>query len=348
MTRLRSAFVVMLVLFVAVLCGIGQQKGLPYAMFVACELLTLPISLTGCGIVTGASILQVRRTHMSLTALGPLLSRYLLHEAGVRKDVGAKAITESLLPAVGLHALIGPTVFAFKTSQMPPAQVAEILGYPPETFGLSWLRMSARSMGIRTHFIDKALEEFLPAVDQFVVLGAGFDTRAYRQNYAGLKVFEVDTNRTQPMKKRMLASAPLNTTGVTFVEVDFNTDDWLAKLTASGFQTSKRSFFLWEGVTMYLTADIVNLTLKKMTRCGSGSILVFDYLSSDTVNKQSLFYCVIRRLFEWIGEPLLFGIDMDPPAESHALPWLKEAGLRMIRHVTAIPELYSLLAATLP
>lgn len=348
MVRLGGILALILVVIVAVFCGIAQRKGSAYAVFMALEIILCPVTGVGVSIVVGASVMHVRHTGMSLTALGPLLSRYLLHEVGTREDIGAKAISESLLPAVGLHALLGPTVWAFKTSQMPPKQVAEILGYPPGTLELSSLRMAVRSMGIRAHFIDRALEEFSPTMDQLVVLGAGFDTKIYRQGYGGLKIFEVDTNRTQPMKKQMLASSPLDTTRITFLEVDFNVDDWLAKLKASGFDSSKRTFFLWEGVTMYLPTDVVKATLSKMATCGSGSILAFDYISSDLVHKHGLLFGTVRVIFSWIGEPLLFGISMDSPARSHTAALLEQVGLHIVRHSPVIPGFYGMAAAVVP
>jgi methyltransferase (TIGR00027 family) len=136
----------------------------------------------------------------------------------------------------------------------------------------------------RTRFIDDALGAAITAgIDQVVILGAGFDCRAYRlPRLAGTRVFEIDHPLTQAMKRARLAprlgAIPPH---VVFVPVDFARDSLAAAMEAGGFRSAARTFFLWEGVTNYLTADAVDATVRWAAHAGGpGSTLLFTYIHS--------------------------------------------------------------------
>lgn len=85
-------------------------------------------------------------------------------------------------------------------------------------------------------FFDKALERRLGGVNQFVILGAGFDTRAFRlPRNARVRSFEVDLPETQAVKRAALKKAGIDAAGVTFEAADFGKEDWLARLARAGF-----------------------------------------------------------------------------------------------------------------
>jgi methyltransferase (TIGR00027 family) len=88
-----------------------------------------------------------------------------------------------------------------------------------------------------------------------------------------VRVFEVDSSQTQIVKRETLKKAGIDSSGVTFVPADFENEDWLACLTAAGFDRGKRSLFLWEGVTMYLDREAVEDTLRKIASTAHGSIM---------------------------------------------------------------------------
>src|SRR5207247_8077257 len=111
----------------------------------------------------------------------------------------------------------------------------------------------ARSSGVaRTRLIDDLLaDEFKRGVSQVVILGAGFDTRAYR--IAGIektRVFEVDHPATQEVKlkrlKKVIDPPPAH---VTFVPMDFNTQTLAERLQSSGYNEQGKTLFIWQGVT---------------------------------------------------------------------------------------------------
>jgi methyltransferase (TIGR00027 family) len=190
----------------------------------------------------------------------------------------------------------------------------------------------ARSSGVaRTRLIDDALADALrDGFRQFVILGAGFDSRAYRlPGLASTRVFEVDHPATLAMKKErldaVLGALPRY---VTFVAVDLDGTELAAALDAAGFEPRARSFFLWEGVTNYLTPHAVDSTLQYFAATGApGSRILFTYVHRGLLDG-SMVFAGTEHLFatlERSGEPWTFGLE---PAE---LPsYLDERGLKLV------------------
>ena len=114
----------------------------------------------------------------------------------------------------------------------------------------------------RTRFIDDAVTERASVVDQLVLLGAGFDTRAHRlPAVRALTTFEVDHPATQARKVAIVAGEGIDARGVVYVPVDFERDRLDTELLAVGFDPGRPAIFVWEGVTNYLTAGAVDATL---------------------------------------------------------------------------------------
>jgi methyltransferase (TIGR00027 family) len=169
------------------------------------------------------------------------------------------------------------------------------------------------SVVARTRLIDDLIATALGDIEQVVILGAGFDSRAYRlSRLRALDVFEVDHPDTQVAKqealKRVLPSTP---THVRFVAVDFKRNDLASAMSDAGYRESKRTFVLWEGVTNYLTADAVDSTLLWCSSASAGSRLLFTYVHRDILTRPSAFVGA-RSLFtslEKAGERFTFGMD---------------------------------------
>ncbi len=146
-------------------------------------------------------------------------------------------------------------------------------------------------------------------VRQYVVLGAGFDTFAYRNPYSdsGLRVFEVDNPATQAQKRRRLDAANMGIPeSLTFVSIDFENQSLAGRLQESGFRTDEPSFFSWLGVTMYLTGETVMATLKQISSSAPpGSGIVFDYIvpPSSMPFVHRLFFRVLSSRLAAAGEP---------------------------------------------
>jgi methyltransferase (TIGR00027 family) len=169
-------------------------------------------------------------------------------------------------------------------------------------------------MIIRTRFIDDCLVNALRnGATQVVILGAGFDSRAYRFHEAlkGAAVFEVDSAATQELKKRrveaVLGGLPRD---VTYVPVNFNVDSLGTVLREAGCDASKKTFFTWEGVSMYVAEEGVRQTLRSIAAgSGPGSSLVMDFASAKMVEmfKQLPDVGPIKQFSAW-GEPWVFGV----------------------------------------
>ena len=115
-------------------------------------------------------------------------------------------------------------------------------------------------------------------VRQYVVLGAGLDTFAYRNPHSGLRVFEVDHPSTQVWKREQLEAAGIATpAALTFVPVDFERQTLAEGLGQSGFDLSAAAFFSWLGVTPYLTHEACGSTLSFVAKMPAGSGVVFDF-----------------------------------------------------------------------
>ncbi len=187
----------------------------------------------------------------------------------------------------------------------------------------------ARTSGVaRTRLIDDAMKDALrDGFQQFVILGAGFDSRAYRlPGLASTRVFEVDHPATLAMKKeRLLGALPRH---VTLVAADLDGGELAHALGAAGFEPRSRSFFLWEGVTNYLTAGAVDSTLQFIAATGApGSRILFTYVHRGLLDG-SVVFAGTEHLFatlERSGEPWTFGLE---PAELPA--YLDDRGLKLV------------------
>lgn len=168
---------------------------------------------------------------------------------------------------------------------------------------------------VRTRHFDRLfVERIASGVRQFVILGAGLDSRAYRFSAAlhGARVFEVDHPATAARKRQRLRRVlPALPGHVVFVAMDFETDVLSERLQAAGFDPSLPTFFLWEGVTMYLTAQAVDATLAAITRCAPRSTLAFEYLYADACRHPERYFGAeeMVRYVARRGEPYRFGLD---------------------------------------
>lgn len=187
----------------------------------------------------------------------------------------------------------------------------------------------------RTRLIDDAVTAALrDGVDQVVILGAGFDGRAYRMPaMAQARVFEVDHPATSAAKRERLAALlggrPRH---VTFVALDFDRAALLAALDAAGCDRSQRSVLIWEGVTNYLSADAVDATLRDLATFAAGSPLLFTYVHRGVLDGSAAFAGTehVEALLQRVGEPWTFGFD---PAE--VPPYLAARGIELVADLGA-------------
>ena len=196
----------------------------------------------------------------------------------------------------------------------------------PEVIGI------VRAMMVRTRFIDEALERAVAGgARQVAILGAGFDSHAYRCRdlLAGIKVFEIDRPVTQALKRQrvndVLGGPPDN---LTYVPIDFQHEDLRERLTRHGYDTTQRTFFILEGVTMYVPEEAVRATFGFVAAHPPGSSVVFDFVSRPMVdflasgNLDTIPVAArpgFQRFLNLIkDEPWLFGVPVDGEREFFA------------------------------
>jgi methyltransferase (TIGR00027 family) len=126
----------------------------------------------------------------------------------------------------------------------------------------------------------------------------------------------------------MLKKAGIDASRVTFVPADFLEEDWLEKLVDAGFGPEVPSFFLWESVTMYLTREAVESTLRKIAGT-TDSVVAFDYVSNELIEQRSPFMRYARAVIKATGEPWRFGIDNTAPVRDRIAAFLAACGLSL-------------------
>jgi len=211
------------------------------------------------------------------------------------------------------------------------------------------------SLVVRTRYIDDYLKQCIAGgIEQLVILGAGYDSRAYRfdELKPKVRVFEVDHPNTQKAKmqkvKKIFGSLPSH---VTYVSLDLDEKKLGEGLLESGYNKDKKTLFIWEGVTVYLTPEAIDETLAFVAEnSGKGSSIIFDYAfqSALDVTSESSDAQKWRRAYERRGEPPKFALNEDSVEEfmskrgfyqvkSISLESLKEVyfkGANANRHVT--------------
>jgi methyltransferase (TIGR00027 family) len=133
----------------------------------------------------------------------------------------------------------------------------------------------------RTRLIDDRVAAALPGVEQVLILGAGFDSRAYRlAQLRDVAVFEVDHPATQAAKRRILLHGSGRLPAkIRFVPVEFGADDPAAELAGRGFVSGVPTLVLWEGVTNYLDSASVEATFRFLASAiAPGSPVLFTYV----------------------------------------------------------------------
>jgi methyltransferase (TIGR00027 family) len=165
------------------------------------------------------------------------------------------------------------------------------------------------SLIVRSKFAEDEVAQAVAAgVRQYVVLGAGFDTFAYRNPYeaTGLRVFEVDHPTTQRSKKKCLEQAGIPTPGnLVFAPVDFEHEALIECLSAVGFRAELPACVSWLGVTVYLSEDAIFRLLSVVARLSRGSSVFFDYHVPENMldSVQQAVVEVMKQKVAAFGEP---------------------------------------------
>eukprot|EP00471_Norrisiella_sphaerica_P004251 CAMPEP_0184488362 /NCGR_PEP_ID=MMETSP0113_2-20130426/11586_1 /TAXON_ID=91329 /ORGANISM="Norrisiella sphaerica, Strain BC52" /LENGTH=263 /DNA_ID=CAMNT_0026871059 /DNA_START=441 /DNA_END=1232 /DNA_ORIENTATION=+ len=189
----------------------------------------------------------------------------------------------------------------------------------------------SRTRRIDSHVI-RALED--KSAVSLVILGAGFDTRAYRLEIrAEVKVFELDSAATQLAKRKLLASANVNTSHVNFIPINCNKENFLDKLEAKGFDLSKPSVILMEGLLPYMEEKAVRETLTAVrNRCSAGTTLIVTMENSVSPDERDSVFgaAVLYNTITIGGEPITFGLPLGQEKR-----YVQDLGFKVLSHSTA-------------
>ncbi len=184
----------------------------------------------------------------------------------------------------------------------------------------------------RTRFIDDSLQSALSAgMKQVVILGAGFDTRPYRiSGMDRVKVFEVDLPEAQQVKKKQLQKhfgrLPDN---VTFLPIDFDTQTLDTAFAGTNFDASVPTFFIWEAVTQYLTAEAVRQTLTFVGNSAADSMIVFTYVLKGIIERRPEIPDA-AKMMDYVAKssPWIFGLE-----PSEVKDYLQQFHLKLLADV---------------
>jgi len=199
----------------------------------------------------------------------------------------------------------------------------------------------------RTHYFDEAVRRAAAdGATQIVVLGAGFDSRAYRfrQSHPQLRFFEVDLPATiEAKQKRVAAALGAAPDTVRYSPIDFNTQKLEDVLPALGYDPKQKSLFLLEGVVMYVNAAGNDATFRFMLRhAAPGSTVVYDYLLKRVIDGKfdGLWAAGSISLgVAVIGEPYVTGwtpAGAAAYAKKHGFQVIEDVGAKelTVRHLT--------------
>ncbi len=185
----------------------------------------------------------------------------------------------------------------------------------------------------RTKHMDALLiQAAKDGATQVVNLGVGYDSRAYRFRDAMPKAhfFEIDLPAMIEEKKLRLKLALGKVPDyVAYVPIDFNTQNIPDELKKAGYDPGQKTYFIWEGVTYYISGEAVDSTLRFIaTQSAPGSSVVFDYMPLGVIKGDFKTYPDARRLSFWVayrGEPFVFGIP-----EGQSASYVSTRGLKVL------------------
>ena len=192
----------------------------------------------------------------------------------------------------------------------------------------------ARTSGVaRTRLIDDWVSAAVgDGATQVVILGAGFDSRAWRlAALAGIPVYEIDHPATSMEKRRRLVAAGLTHRGLRRWRSTSIATRLQTLLEREGFDGRRHSFVIWEGVTNYLTEDAVDAVLRWASSLATGSRLAFTYVHARVLEDPATFEGAERVLASVAkaGEAWTYGIDpagLQDRLAAHGLKFLEDLG----------------------
>jgi methyltransferase (TIGR00027 family) len=244
------------------------------------------------------------------------------------------ALTAAAARAAHLIVDNAPTIFADTlASPLLGEQADEFIGYH-RAHGTHLVLSSARTqVTCRSRYTEDHLAGRAGrGITQYVILGAGLDSFAYRSRLAGrMRVFEVDHPATQRWKRNRLSAARIPVpASLTFVPADLEAGPLTPCLSQAGFDPSRPALVSWLGVTMYLTEDAIGQTMAELGGLAAGTEVITDYMLPAGLRDEtgSAYAELVGPVAAERGEPWL---SFFAPGDMSAL--LERHGFGPARHI---------------
>ena len=232
------------------------------------------------------------------TAQGVAKQRLIETIAGPEKSVINDPYADKFVIGSGVIKLMGHRLNVWLSSKLAPGFHEHLIS--------------------RTRFIDDLIEKSAKeGIEQYVILGAGYDSRANRLNLPpSLKIFEVDQPEVSDIKLSKLPKDLPNLENITYVNVDFSYQSLSEQLLTAGFDQTKSTIFTLEGVSQYITKEAVSSTIQELSLITKDARSIFFMSYVDELLKKDPAACfgkgypnpskkadLIQTLSAKVGEP---------------------------------------------
>jgi len=293
-----------------------------FLVYIPLQIAFIPLAIVGVVLVAYRQMIVSKKMGISQTAIEVINGRWTMHVFGLRNDVATADLAAKLpnTSIFGLWLVIFPLWVKYKIS-------GERFLYP--RIPHSGAENLSDLLVARTLYFDRIIESAIGTIDQFVLMGAGYDTRAYRGvNPQQMTFFELDQPDVQAHKLEALANANISCDHVHFVSVDFTRDNVFEKLAEAGYDPDKKTLFLWEGVTLYLSEAEVRKTMRSVSsHACKNSILLADIYANRMLNIAKS--TVGKQVMDYTNEGLGFGLDLNTSWKDVLLGFVESESLSL-------------------
>ena len=257
-------------------------------------------------------VFYMKKHESSLTSLVSAFSRaYHVKEDNpiIFNDTLAQAfLSKDEYNAISSNMVQGISFFSPKMAEKLKGNNAAILKW------ITQIQLSPTPLARAAYAEKIVVNEIKLGVEQYVILGAGLDTFAWRHLNTGATVFEVDHPSTQQFKLQHLQQAGLEFPNkLKFVAMDFTKELSLEKLISAGFDPSKKTSFSLLGVTYYLTKDVLRQLFGTLFKdLPKGSSIVFDFADEKLFTEQGI-YNRVQNMIQMVqasGEPMKYSTSL--------------------------------------
>ncbi|OAO02040.1 hypothetical protein A8B75_12865 [Sphingomonadales bacterium EhC05] len=301
------------------------MKFIAYLIYIPLQIIWLPLSVIGVIMVGYGQLVVSKKLGVSQTAVEIINGRWAMDVFGLRRDGAARSLAAKIP-----NNSVGGLWLTFFPLWLVSRTLGVQLLYPtlpkPEKAAIANLVPS------RTIVFDEIIEANVAGAAQFVVLGAGLDTRAYGTlKLSNIAFYELDQVADQAHKREHLAAAQIDSSHIRFVTADFADRNWINSLLATDYDPAKKTIFLWEGVTLYLSEQAVRATLTALIEsAATGSVIVADIYAERLVKLTKS--KAVSWSLELTDEEMEFGLDYSTDAEERLGQFVVSQGLRLGRN----------------